>query len=364
MLPARPSAAWRAAALLLAAAALLAGCQEAAPPAAAARPVRTVVAARELVDEPVVLTGQIQPREEASLAFRLGGRVVERLVDVGAAVRPGTVVARLDPRPQEDALRAAEAALAAAKAQLMQAQNTFERQSTLLGHGYTTRAQFDQAQQTLDSARSQVEAQGAQLRSAQDRLAWSELRADAAGAVTAKGTEPGEVVAAGQMVVKVAREAGRDAVFEVPAALIRAAPREIPVVLALTDDAKVQATGRVRELAPQANPVTRTFRVKVGLIDPPPGMRLGATVTGSVHLPSEPATVVPASALTRSEERPAVWVVAPGTRQVSLRPVAIARHEGARVVLASGVETGDVVVTAGVQALRPGQPVRLLGEPS
>jgi len=130
----------------------------------------------------------------------------------------------------------------------------------------------------------------------------------------------------------------------------------------LTDDPKIKTTGRVREVAPQADPVTRTFQVKVGLIDPPGAMRLGATVTGSVTLSGSAGVELPASALTRANGHPAVWVVDPQAQTVSLREVEVLRYDSASVVIDQGLETGETVVTAGVQVLRPGQKVRLSGD--
>ena len=149
--------------------------------------------------------------------------------------------------------------------------------------GWTTRAEFDEAQQTLLSVQAQVDSAQAQVRIAQDQLSYTVLSADAAGAVTAVGAEPGEVVHAGQMVVQLARQGGRDAVFDVPEQLIRTGPRDPVVEIALTDDPQVRATGHVREVAPQADPATRTFQVKVGIINPPDDMRLGSTVTGRIR---------------------------------------------------------------------------------
>ena len=121
------------------------------------------------------------------------------------------------------------------------------------------------------------------------------------------------------------------------------------------------ATGRVREVAPQADHDTRTYRVKVGIIDPPDNMQLGATVTGRIKLSAPPGVEVPASALTEANGHPAVWVVDPQSKTVSLREVDVLRHDPAAVVISQGLETGDLVVTAGVQTLRPGQKVQILG---
>jgi RND family efflux transporter MFP subunit len=202
------------------------------------------------------------------------------------------------------------------------------------------------------------------VRLAQDQLGYTALFADAAGAVTAKGAEPGEVVHAGQMIVQLARQGGRDAVFDVPEQLIRTGPRDPLVQLALSNDPTIRATGRVREVAPQADSTTRTWQVKVGIIDPPPAFALGSTVTGSIKLSPPPGVEVPPSALTEANGRPAVWVFDPQSQTVSLRNVDVARYDPADVVISQGLETGEVVVTAGVQVLRPGQKVRLLGSAS
>ena len=227
--------------------------------------------------------------------------------------------------------------------------------------GWTSRANFDEAEQKLQTIQAQVDAAQAQVRIAQEQLSYTVLSADAPGAVTAVGAEPGEVVHAGQMIVQLARQGGRDAVFDVPEQLNRTGPRDPLVQIALTNDPTVRATGRVREVAPQADATTRTFQFKVGIIDPPQGMELGSTVTGSIKLSAPPGVEIPASALTEANGRPAVWVVDPQSKTVSLRSVDVSRYDPATVVISQGLETGEVVVTAGVQVLRPGQKVRLLG---
>jgi membrane fusion protein, multidrug efflux system len=328
------------------------------------RPVRTVTAAKGEAGETVVLTGHVQAEDEPAFAFRIAGRMIERPVNVGDRVEAGQVLAKLDPENELNALRSAESALAAARGQLIYARGDFDRQRQLLANGHTPRARFDQSQNALQSAQSQVDNTEAQLRIARDRVGWTTLEADAPGTVTARGAEPGEVVQAGQMIVRLARQGGRDAVFDVPAQLLRSAPSDSEITVRLTDDPSVTATGRVREVAPQADPVTRTFEVKVGLSDPPEAMRLGATVTGSVKLESEPVISIPASALTELNRQPAVWIVDPKNLTVSMRNVELLRHDPGTVVIAQGLDTGDIVVTAGIQALHPGQKVRLLGSSS
>jgi membrane fusion protein, multidrug efflux system len=309
----------------------------------------------------VSLTGTVQAETEVNLAFRIGGRLIERHVNVGDRVAPGQLVARLDAEDEENGLRAARADLTAATGQLLEAQNNYERQKTLLEDGWTTRVRYDEARQNLETAQSRADAAQAQLNIAKNRLSFTELFADTAGTVTARGAEAGEVVQAGQMIVQVAREDGRDAVFDVPAQIMDAAPADPEIEVALTLNPSVKAVGRVREVAPQADAATGTFEVKVGLLDPPPEMRLGSTVTGRMQVGGAAGIEIPASALTRADGQPAVWVVDPATVTVALRNIEVLRHDPASVQVMQGLQTGDIVVTAGVQALRPGQQVRLLG---
>ena len=325
------------------------------------RPVRVATAETRDGGDTASLTGTIQAQTEASLAFRIPGRMIERYVNVGDRVEAGQVVARLDRADEENAWRAARAQLVAAQARLVEAQNDYDRQRQLLAAGFAPRARYDQANQARLSAQSAVDAAQAQLGIATTRLSDADLVADAPGVVTARGAEIGEVVQAGRMIVQLARADGRDAVFDVPAALRDAVPADPVVQVRLTLDPNVRAQGRVREVSPQADPVTGTFKARVGLTETPPAMRLGATVTGTVRLGGTAGIRLPASALTRAEGRPAVWVVDPANNTVSLRAVEVARHQPTEVQIAQGIAPGDIVVTAGVQALRPGQRVRLLG---
>jgi RND family efflux transporter MFP subunit len=343
---------------------LLGACDDQAlAPPPEIRPVRVIAVERRSGGETVSLTGTVQAQTEVNLAFRIDGRMVERLVNVGEQVVAGQVVARLDRENEENGVRAARAAVTAAQAQLAEARNNYWRQRELLASGFTTRVRYDQAAQGLQTAQSQADATQAQLNIAENRLGYTELVADAGGTVIARGAEPGEIVQPGRMVVQIAREEGRDAVFDVPPQLKDQAPANPLIEVQLTMEPAVRAAGRVREVSPRADPVTGTFQVRVGLSDPPAGLRLGSTVTGRMQLEGGEGVTIPASALTRAERQPAVWVVDPAAETVALRTVTVIRHDPARVVVGQGLEPGDVVVTAGVQALRPGQKVRLLSAP-
>lgn len=329
--------------------------------AAPARPVRTVTVAVHEVVETATLTGHVAAEDEAALAFRIGGRMMDRLVNVGDHVAPGEVLAMLDPQDEVNALRSAQASLAAAEAERNQTTAAFERQRTLLAQGHTTRTQFDLAEKAMLTAGARVEDNEVRVKLAADRVSYTMLTSAAEGTVTASGAESGEVVQAGQMIVRIARKGGRDAVFGVPAQLLHAKSIGAHVTVTLAADPAVEALGVVREVAPQADPVTRTFQVKVSLIDPPEAMRLGSTVNGTLALAPRPGIEVPASALTEANRKPAVWIVDPAKLTVSLRDVQIKQFNADSVIVTGGLNSGDVVVTAGVQELHPGQQVRLLG---
>ncbi|UHD17541.1 efflux RND transporter periplasmic adaptor subunit [Thiocapsa bogorovii] len=327
------------------------------------RPVRVVTVEELPGGERVTLTGNIQAQDDVALAFRVGGQLIERTVNVGDQVVAGQVVARLDAVNERNAVDAARANLAAAMARLVEARNTVRRFEPMLPQGFVARADFDRAVEARDAAQAQVEAAQAQVATAENQLGFTTLLADGPGTVTERGAEPGEVVAAGRMIVRLAREAGRDAVFDVPARVIESGSADDEVTVALSSDPTVTTSGRVREVSPQADPVTRTFQVRVGLANPPAAMRLGSTVTGSIQLGGAAGIEIPNSALTSARGAPAVWVLDPQTNTVALRNIDVARFELDRVLIAQGLDAGELVVTAGVQTLRPGQQVRRLGEP-
>jgi membrane fusion protein, multidrug efflux system len=344
----------------------LAGCvEEEAPTEVEARPVRTITIAEQLVGETVTVAGTIESQVQVDLGFRIGGRLAERLVSVGDVVTAGQALAKLDPADEENGLRSAEANVAAAQAQLTEAQENFNRQRQLYDRGFLARAGLDRAEAQLTSATSAADAARAQLGIAKRRLNDTMLYADAPGTVTVIGAEPGEVVQPGRMVVQIARDDGKDAVIDVPAGIVGDANAlELAITVALSQNPAVTAQGRIREVAPRADAVTGTFRVRIGLIDPPSEMRLGSAISASTTLDAIGSIEIPAAALTSDAGKPAVWVVDPATNAVALRPISVDRFTPSAVVVLEGLAPGDIVVTGGVQALRPGQEVRLMGAAS
>jgi RND family efflux transporter MFP subunit len=338
---------------------LLTGCSSEAPPAPAPRPVKTLVIEVSGVSDVGSVTGEIKARTETDIGFRIGGKILQRPVDIGTVVATDAVLARLDDTNERNSVRIAEAQLNATKAELQDAQGNEARQRELLQKGFTTQANYDAAARRLKTAQANVAGAEASLKDAQERLTYTILRADAAGVITAVSGQPGQVVSAGQMVVRLAHLGEKEALFNVAEQMFRTVPRDPLVEVVLLSDANIKANGRVREVSPSADPVTRTFTVRIALQDPPEEMRLGSAVVGRVILEAQRVATLPPPALFKDGDKPAVWLVDPDDSTVFLRAVTVLRYENDRVLISAGLSTGDRVVVAGVHKLRPGMKVRL-----
>jgi RND family efflux transporter MFP subunit len=344
---------------------MLSGCNEhQAAPAERAAFVRTEIVQPRGQQASITLTGEVQPRFRADLSFRVSGRVTARFVDVGSHVEAGEVLALLDPAEQQADVDAAAAAVAAAESQLRVAKATFERQKTLLSSGFTTRPAYDQAQEGLRTAESALESAKAQLGSANDALGYTVLRAEAAGVITARNLEIGQVVQVAQPVLALAQDGERDAVFEIYESVLFADVDGSRVSLTLVSDPGVTASGYVREVSPAIDPKSSTIRVKVAIQDPPAAMTLGSPVAGTAKTKARQEIALPWSALTAAGSKPAVWTVDPRSRTASLTPVTVSGYEAGDVLIKAGLEPGDRVVVDGGKLLSVGQPVAYEGDRS
>lgn len=317
----------------------------------------------------LMLTGSIAARNLINLAFRASGQVIERNVDVGQKVEAGSLLARIDAVDQQAALQSAQASLNAARAQLTQAVANYNRQDVLLKQGFTTRSQFGSAEEAKQRAESALKNAETQMKNAQDMMSYTELRAPRSGVVTARNIEAGQLVQAAQTAYVIAADGDRDAVFDVQEALAahaetleeRGGLKALPQVsLSLTSDPSIRATGHVREVAPVVNARTGTVRIKVEIDTPPAAMTLGVPVTGSLMLPAMRAIILPWSALTSQQGKPAVWVIDPQTNKVSSRLVDVLDYEREKIIISEGVENGQLVVTRGGQMLGEGAQVDIL----
>lgn len=305
---------------------------------------------------PVSLTGIIAAHVQKDMSFRTTGRILTRNVDVGDHVNAGDLMATLDSVYQRATLESTRASSAAADAQLRQVTATFERQQTLIARGFTTKRDFEAAEQALKTATAAAKSAQEQIKIAEDALTYVELRADAPGIITARNADVGEVVQTAQAVFSLAEDGLRDAVFEVnEALLLKRTSRDMSIEISLADRPSVTARGFVRQVSPLVNTATGTIRVKVGLTTPTPEMRLGAPVVGTATPGSVQAIILPWTALSSLEGKPAVWVWQPKDRTISLRAVSVLAYETGRIILDGGIETGEVVVTSGSKQLRPGE---------
>jgi membrane fusion protein, multidrug efflux system len=312
----------------------------------------------------LTLTGEVQARFRADLSFRVSGRVLARLVDVGAHVNAGDLLARLDPAEQQADFDAATAAVAAAEAQLRVAQATFDRQSNLLSSGFTTRVAYDQAQEQLRTAQSTLESAKAELGRTREAVGDTELRARAAGVITARSLEIGQVVQAAQSVFTLAQDGERDAVFDVSESMFLGDMAGGRVSLALVSGPDVTAVGYVREISPAVDPRSSTVRVRVAIQNPSPAMTLGSAIAGAAGTKAATEITVPWTALTATGSKPAVWIVDPKKSTASLKPVIVGAYEAGAVLIKEGLEAGDRVVIDGGKLLSSGQPVTFAGDRS
>lgn len=349
--------------LLLAATGMMAGCQDetkrqVAPPTL----VDVAVVAYVEVAPTFSLTGVIRPRTESALSFRTAGRMTQRNAEPGSHVEAGQLLATVDATEQEATLRAAEATVLAARAVLSQAQAAFDRQKSLLAQGFTTRRQYDAAEEALMTATQSVTGADAQLGTARDALTFAELRAPHDGVITTRSGEVGQVVQAAQTVFTLAADGPRDAVFYVNESVLSGQPPDPRVGIALVSDPSVTAIGMVREISPTVDQGTGTVQTKIALEETPAAMTLGSTVTGRATMRPEKAIILPWSALFSQDGLPAVWVVDAASKTVSLKPIAVARFDTGRVVVSGGLDEGEMVVTAGGKLLHPDQVVAIAEE--
>ena len=346
--------------------ALLAACSRPEPAPEPVRAVRTLVVQAQSASATQQFAAEVRARVETPLAFQVGGKLVERRAHVGDAVRAGQVLARLDPQDLRLGVEAAQAAAAAARVQWVQADADAKRFRALHAQGFISGAELERHESTLLAAQAHL-AQAQAQAGVQGNLArYSELRAATAGVVTAVEAEPGAVLAAGAPVLRLAHDGPRDVVFSVPEGqfdrLRALAARPDALSVRVWGDDASAYPARIREVAAAADPVTRTFQVKADVGAAP--LRLGQTATVVAALPRRDAVIrLPLTALHEQQGRSAVWVFDPTSSTVAARVVEIGGAEGNDALVASGLEPGERVVSAGVHVLTPGQKVTLYAAP-
>ena len=322
------------------------------------RPVLSMVVEPKTV-ETFGFAGSVEPQYSADLAFRLLGRVVSRDVKVGDLVTKGTTIAALDPTALELAVQVSKADLSNAQAQFTNAAASEDRQRQLLASANTPQATFDAAKQARQAAEAGVERANAALAKSQEQLGYARLFSDFDGVVTAVGAEVGQTVSPGQTVVTVARTDPREAVVDIPDQLTGDLTVGTPFEIILQSLPAIKTDARLREVAPQSEGSTRTRRVKLTLVNPPPAFRLGSTITAMRMTKVAPTIELPISALLEKNGSEKVWIVDPQSSSVSAREIKVASKKGGSFTAAEGLEAGMRVVTAGVHSLSEGQKVKV-----
>jgi RND family efflux transporter MFP subunit len=350
---------------LAVAAAALAGCtrQEAAPEPV--RSVKVMAVGVGTFQSSHEFAGEVKPRIESRLGFRVAGKIIKRQAEVGQRVKAGDVLAQLDARDYQLAAEAARAQVNAAQTNRDLAAADYKRYAALREQNFISGAELERRDTTLKAAQAQLDQAKAQLASQGNQATYANLVADAPGVITAVEAEPGQVVNAGMTVVRVAQDGPRDVVFSVPEDKVAAVKAGSDVSVRIWSDNR-DVKGKIREVAAAADPVTRTYPIKVSL-DPAANVALGATVYVSPQALSMAGTSViklPTSALRKEGNGTAVWVLDKQTMTVKSQPVQIATADGNEAVIASGLQPGMTVVTAGVHVLSPGQKVAIYRERS
>ncbi|NMX61848.1 efflux RND transporter periplasmic adaptor subunit [Pseudomonas sp. WS 5059] len=310
----------------------------------------------------VTLTGDIQARVQTDLSFRVGGKIIQRMVDVGDRVTARQVLARLDPKDLQTNVDSAQAQVVAEQARVKQTAAAFVRQEKLLPKGYTSRSEYDAAQAALRSSQSALAAAQAQLANAREQLGYTALIAEAPGVITARQAEVGQVVQATVPIFSLARDGERDAVFNVYESLLAEPPPDAPITVSLLDNPSIKAVGRVREVTPAVAASSGTVQVKIALEALPKGMQLGSVVSATANGQAKASIELPWAALTKDLSEPAVWLV-DGDGKAQLHKVTVARYLTGKVIISDGLKGGEKVVVAGGQLLHPGMVVEIAQAP-
>jgi RND family efflux transporter MFP subunit len=337
----------------------VAGCARHEPPAPGVSPVQLVRVTLGGLSNGAVFAGEVKARHEADLAFRIGGKIVARSVEAGPRVRSGQTLARLDPADVGLQAEAGKAAVAAAEAEYTFAKSEYDRYQNLFREQFVSASALEQKRNLHNAAVARLDQARAQLAVTRNQAAYATLVAPFDGIVTTIAAEVGQVVASGQSIAKLAREDEREVAISVPENRIAelAQAKRLGVFL-WANPTKVYAA-RVREVAPSVDAVTRTFAVRVSILDADAAVQWG--MTANVGLASDAgaaSALLPLPSLYRKGSEPAVWVYDAQSKSVSLRPVTVAQYREDGIVVTGGLADGEWIVAAGVNKLTPGQQVR------
>lgn len=313
----------------------------------------------------VAYSGDVRARYETNLSFRVAGKIVARNVEVGTVVRSGDVLARLDPEDQKLNAQSAQSQLAATQSEYDQIKADLERYSDLYKKEFISKADYDRRLSAFNVAQARLAQAKAQLSVTQNQTGYTALAADHAGVITAIQAEVGQVVAPGQAVMKLARTDDKEVVISIPENRLAELNGSKEIAITLWANPAMKYRGKVREVSPSADPVTRTYAAKISVLNPDTTMKLG--MTANVYLTGARrgvSAMLPATALFQDNGKAAVWLVDPAASTVKLVPVEVGEYIEDKIAITAGLKQGDVVIRAGVHKLFAGEKVRIAQDPS
>jgi RND family efflux transporter MFP subunit len=344
---------------------LLAACgKKEAPVYEEVRPVYSVIAGASAGAVGARYAGIVEARHESRLGFQVAGKVVARLVDVGARVKRGQPLMRLDPAQEALQVVAAEADVGGATSRVAQLRVEVRRTEQLLARQFASQAELDQQRLMLAEAESQLASASARQQIQRNQRGYTELRADRDGVVTAIAAEAGQVVSPGQAVVTVAADGEREVVVSVPESRVDELRQAKTLKVSLWAHPEKQYDGSLRELAPDTDNVTRTYAARIAVKDADSALLLGMTATVlAPEVGAGTAIRLPLTSIHDRDGQASVWVVDRATSRVSARPVTLSGAQNDVVLVASGLTGGETVVTAGTHMLHAGQRVKPIAAP-
>ncbi|MBY5406442.1 efflux RND transporter periplasmic adaptor subunit [Rhizobium leguminosarum] len=335
---------------------LVSGCSDEEQAAKDPRPIRGIAVKSELLGETFSQTGEIRPRYETPMSFRLDGLLVSR-ADNGSEVKAGEVIASIDKTPSLNNVASAKAQLDAATSDVSIADLTAKRNWDLFSKNAISLAQVQQGDANLQAAKAKLQVASASLTNAEQALSYADLKAGRDGIISGVSANVGQVVSAGQTILTLSSNAELDAVFDVPEQLLNQDLADSNVDISLISDRATSTAGKVREVTPMADSATRTYRVKIALQARSDQFPLGAAVNGRVVLSPKHVFKVPAPALAKVGGKQAVFVYDVKQKSLVLRPVKIERYADRDMFISDGLADGEIVATAGVSKLREGEAV-------
>jgi len=339
-------------------------CSRSEPPSPQAKSVYTVAVQFQSGSESSSYTGDVRARFDSALGFRVPGKIIDRMVYVGAQVKRGQVLARLDPADMRLSAESAQSQLQAARSDFNQSKADLERFRELRDKQFISEAEFERRQTAYDVARAGFEQAQAQLSMSRNQTGYATLVADHEGVITALVAEVGQVVAAGQPVMRLARAGEKEVEIPVPESRLQELRAATQVTVSLWANPKASYKGEIREIAPSADSVTRTYAVRVTILEPDAQVQFG--MTANVHLgnvATARTALLPPTAVFGKGDSPSVWVVDGTSSQVRSTAVTVAEYRQDAVVVTAGLQEGQQVVRAGVHKLFEGEKVRVLAAP-